>query len=238
MAMEDSSAGRLIGALVAPGKTFRSIAERPTWAVPLVVLVLLSAVLGFVSSKRTDYREVITQTVRARGRDVSEAQLEPQIEMMEKAGPAISAAGAPVAVVLVTLLAALLYWLAFKLMGSDFPYQSSLAVTLYASMPAVVSLLLSIPVILSKESIGYDDLKRSGGGTFLQSNLAFLAAEDAPGWLTALYASVDFFSLWSLVLTVIGFRAVTRLSAKAVTATAVVVWLVFVAVRVGFAALR
>jgi Yip1 domain len=237
MTMESSSFGRLLGALVSPGKTFLSIAERPTWAVPLVVLMLASAVVGFVTAERTDYRDVITQTVREKGRDVPEAQLEPQIEMMEKAGPAISAAGAPVAVVVFTLLAALFYWVAFKLLGSDFPYKSSLSVTLYAAMPAVVSLLLSIPVILSKETIGYEDMKRSGGA-FLQSNLAFLAPEGAPGWLAALYASVDFFSLWSLVLTVIGFRAVTRLSTKAVTVTAVVIWLLFVGVRVGLAALR
>jgi len=235
--MENSSFGRLIGVLIAPGKTFRSIAERPTWAVPLVVLLLLSAVVGYVTAKRTDYRDVITQTVREKGRDVPEAQLEPQIQMMEKAGPAISAVGAPVVVLLITLVVALLYWVAFKLLGGDFPYKTSLSVTLYAAAPAVVSLLLSIPVILSKESIGYQDMKRTGG-SFLQSNLAFLAPEGAPGWLAALYASVDFFSLWSLVLTVIGFRAVTRLSTKAVTATAVVVWLLLVGVRVGLAALR
>jgi hypothetical protein len=236
--MENSGFGRLIGVLVSPGKTFQSIAERPTWAAPLVVLILLSAVVGYMTAQRTDYRDVITQSVREKGRDVSEAQLEPQIEMMEKAGPYISAGGAPVAVVLITLIVALLYWVGFKLLGGDFSFKSSFSVTLYASMPAVVSLLLSIPVILSKESIGYADMKRSGGGSFLQSNLSFLAPEDAPGWLAALYASVDFFSLWSLVLTVIGFRAVTRLSMKAVTITAVVIWLLLVGVRVGLASLR
>ena len=236
--MENSSFGRLIGALVAPGKTFRSIAERPTWAVALVVLILAAAAVGFVTAKRTDYRDVITQSVREKGRDVPAAQLEPQIEMMEKAGPAISAAGAPLVVVVLTLVAALIYWIVFKLLGGDFPYKSSFAVTLYAGMPAVVSLLLSIPVILSRETITYADMKQSGGGSFLQSNLAFLAPEGAPSWLAALYASVDFFSLWGLVLTVIGFKAVSRLSTKAVTATAVVIWLLFVGVRVGLAALR
>jgi hypothetical protein len=235
--MENSSFGRLFGVLFSPGKTFRSIAEQPTWAVPLVVLLVLSAAVGYVTSARTDYRDVITQSVRESGRDVTEAQLEPQIEMMEKAGPAISAAGAPVVVAILTLLAALLYWIAFKLMGGDFPYKSSLSVSLYAGMPAAVSMLLSIPVILSKESIGHADMQR-GGGSFLQSNLAFLAPEDAPGWLTALYASIDFFSLWGLVLTIIGFKAVSRLSTQAVAITAVVIWLLFVAVRMGFGALQ
>jgi hypothetical protein len=235
--MENSSFGRLFGVLFAPGKTFRSIAERPTWAAPLVVVLLLAAVVGYVTSARTDYRDVFTQSVREKGQDVTEAQLEPQIEMMEKAGPAISAVGAPVVVAILSLFAALLYWIAFKLMGGDFSYKSSLSVTLYSGMPTAVSMLLSIPVILSKESIGYADIQR-GGGTFLQSNLAFLAPEDAPAWLTAVYASLDFFSLWGLVLAILGFKAVSRLSTQAVTATVVVIWLLFVGVRVGLATLQ
>jgi len=235
--MENSSFGRLIGVLVAPGKTFRSIAERPTWAVALLVLLIASAAIGFVTAQRTDYRDVITQSVREKGRDVPEAQLEPQIEMMEKAGPAISAVGAPVVVAVITLIVALLYWVAFKLLGSDFSYKSGLSVTLHASMPAVMSLLLSIPVILSKESIGYTDMKRSGGGTFLQSNLAFLAPEDAPSWLTALLASLDFFSLWGLVLSVIGFRAVSGKPTRSVAITVIAIWLILVAIRVGWVAI-
>jgi hypothetical protein len=39
----DSGFGRLIGVLVSPGKTFESIARRPTWLVPLLVLVAVGA---------------------------------------------------------------------------------------------------------------------------------------------------------------------------------------------------
>jgi hypothetical protein len=236
--MENSSFGRLLGVLFAPGKTFRSIAERPTWLVALLVLAVASAAVGYVAAQRTDYRDVMIQSARAKGGDVDEARMEPGIEMMEKAGPAISAVTTPVFVTLVVLIAALLYWLAFKLVGSDFSYKSSLSVTLYAGVPAILSLLLSIPVILSKESITYADVKQSGGGSFLQSNLAFLAPEDAPSWLTALYGSLDFFALWGLVLSIIGYRALSRKPTGTVTVTVFVIWLIFVGVRVGLAAFR
>src|SRR4029453_15340994 len=65
--MENSGFGRLIGVLVSPGKTFQSIAERPTWALPLVVLLFLSAVIGYVTAQRTDYRDVVTQRGREKG---------------------------------------------------------------------------------------------------------------------------------------------------------------------------
>jgi hypothetical protein len=234
--MESSSFGRLFGVLFSPGKTFRSIAERPTWAVALLTLMLACALVGFVSGQRTDYRDVIIESSRDKGQDVNEAQMEPAIEMMEKAGPAIGAVTTPLIVAGLVLIVALLYWVAFKLLGSDFSYKSSLAVSLHASMPAVVSLLLSIPVILSRSTITYADMKKSGG-TFLRSNLAFLAPEDAPSWLTALYASLDFFSLWGLALSIIGYRALSRKPTQSVAITVIVIWLIFVALRVGWAAI-
>jgi hypothetical protein len=233
-ALEDSAFGRLVGVLVSPVKTFRSIAARPTWGAALATLVIAITLLGFVSASRTDYRDVMTRSAAASGRDVPADMLERQVTFMEKAGKWFSLAGSVVVVVL-TLFSALLYWIFFKLLGGDFSYKSSFSVVLHAGMPVVVSTLLSLPVILSRTRLGYDDVK---SGSFLQSNLAFLAPEGARAWVTALYASADFFAVWSLILSVIGFKAVSRLSTQAVAVTVVVISLLFVAVRVGLAALR
>lgn len=232
--MDDSSFGRLFGVLFSPGKTFRSIAERPTWLVALLVLMLATAAVWYVAGSRMDFRDVITEGARQTGKEVPAEQLETQIEVMEKAGRYIYAGSVPLVVGFFTLLTALVYWLAFKLLGSDFSYKSSLSTILYASMPLVVSFLLSLPVILSKPSLGFQDVKT---GTFLASNLAFLAPEDAPAWVTAALASLDFFGLWSLALTIIGFRAVSRKPTQSVAVTVIVVWLIFVGIRVGWAAL-
>ncbi|HSS50499.1 MAG TPA: YIP1 family protein, partial [Thermoanaerobaculia bacterium] len=229
MAMEDSSFGRLLGALVSPGKTFRSIAERPTWAAAFLVLLVASGAVAYVVGLRTDYRDVIVQSVKEKGRDIPEAQLEPQINMMEKAGAAISGISVPLVIALVTLLAALFYWVAFKLLGADFSYKSSLAVCLHAGLPGVISALLTLPVVLSHATLGYADVK---SGVFLKSNLAFLAPQDAKAWVTALYASADFFSLWSLVLSIIGYKALSRLTTKPVAMVTILIWLLFIGVRV------
>jgi hypothetical protein len=231
--MESSSFGRLVGVLVSPGKTFRSIAERPTWAVALVVILLVIGVVWYLAGTRTDYQDVMTQTFEQRGRDVPPAQVEQQVEFMEKAGPLINAISRPVVTALLLLFSAVVSWLIFKLLGSEFSYRSALAVTVHASMPYVVSQLLSLPVILSRASLGFDDLKT---GSFLQSNLAFLAPADAPTWQLAALASLDFFGLWGLVLSIIGYRAVSRLSTQAVAITMIVLWLVFVGIGVGLAA--
>jgi hypothetical protein len=232
--MENSSFGRLLGVLVAPGKTFRSIAERPTWGVATLVLLLTMGLVWFVAGQRIDFRDTITQSVRQSGRDVPEAQLEPQIEMMEKAGPYIYGLAVPVVTLIFSLIGALIYWVVFKLLGGDFSYKSSFAVTVHAAMPIVVAALLSLPVVLSKGSLGFSDLKT---GTLLASNLGFLAPEGAPAWGTAALSSLDFFGLWTLVLTIVGYKAVSRRSTQAVAATVILIWLLFVGIRVGWAAL-
>jgi hypothetical protein len=232
--MHDSSFGRLIGALVSPGRTFASIARRPTWVAPLLVLGLASGLLWYLAGLRTDYRDVLTKSVEQSGREVPEEQLEPQIEFMEKAGPLVAAVATPLVILLIALIVALLYWIAFKLLGSDFSYKASLSTILHASMPQAVAALLSIPVVLGKESLGYEDTEK---GSFLTSNLAFLAPEEGAKWITALLAGVDFFSLWALAITIIGFRAVSRLPTRTVAATAIVFWLVFLGLQVGWVAL-
>lgn len=232
--MENSSFGRLLGVLVAPGKTFRSIAERPTWLVPLLVLLLVIGAVWYLAGQRTDYQDVMTKTLQQSGREMPPEQVEQQIEIMEKAGPLINAISRPLVTAVLLLFSAVVSWLVFKLLGSDFSYRSALAVTVHTTMPYVVGLLLSIPVILSRTSLGFDDLKT---GTFLQSNLAFLAPEDAPTWQFAALASLDFFAIWGLVLSIIGYRAVSRLSTQAVAITMIVLWLVFVGIGVGLAAM-
>lgn len=232
--MENSSFGRLFGVLFAPGKTFRSIAERPTWLVALLALMIVTGGVWYVAGSRIDFRETIPESIRQSGKEVPQEQLEPQIEFMEKFGSYLYGFSVPFVVAFFCLFFALIYWLAFKLLGSEFSYKSSLSVALYASVPVLVSALLSLPVILSKPSLGFNDIKT---GSFLASNLAFLAPEDAPNWVIAALASLDFFSLWSLVLTIVGFRAVSRLSTQAVATTAIVIWLIGVGLRVGWAAL-
>ncbi len=102
-------------------------------------------------------------------------------------------------------------------------------------MHGVIAALLTLPVVLNHSTLGYADMKT---GTFLQSNLAFLAPENAKAWLVALYASADFFTLWTLVLSILGYKALSRLTTKPVAAVVILVTLLFIGVRVGLAALR
>ena len=75
----------------------------------------------------------------------------------------------------------------FNLFGGQLRYKTSLSVVSYATMPAVLMALLSIPVILSRPELEMTQLQ---SGRVLASNLAFLAPEDASPRLVALLGSL------------------------------------------------
>src|SRR5215212_7677584 len=90
--MKDSSWGRLIGALVAPGETFRSIAERPTWLPPLLILVLLGVAVGYVVQMKVDPEEMVRGQAGMFGAEVPQAEIDKAVESVENRSAAAKAA--------------------------------------------------------------------------------------------------------------------------------------------------
>lgn len=230
--MYESGFGRLIGVLISPRKTFEAIARHPTWVAPLLTLLVVIGAVGYLSAGRTDWEDVMRGQFAQSDQEIPPDIIDQQIAFMEKSGTVISLFGG-VWPVLLGLIGAALFLLAFRLLGSELDFVSSLAVMLNSCMPYIVAALLSVPVILSKATIGFEDVR---SGSFLTSNLAFLAGEDTSPVLRALLARVDFFSLWTLVLLIVGYHVVARVSTKTAAAVVIGLWLVQVAITVGWTA--
>lgn len=227
--MENSSFGRLIGVLVAPAKTFRSIAERPTWGVAMVVFVLCLAATSILLFQKADFGELMREQMATRGQEVP-----PNAEGMEgfmKGCAIIGAIGVPL--ILVMGVAAI--YLVFNLMGGQLNYKTSLSVVLHAAMPAALSSLLSIPILLARESLTMQEVQ---SGRVLQSNLSFLAPEDAGPRLITLLSALDFFSIWSLILSILGLHIAARVSKAKAASIVILLWVVVVLLLVGLAGLR
>jgi hypothetical protein len=232
--MENSSFGRLIGVLVAPEKTFRSIAERPTWVVALVVLTLFAVGVGLLATAKIDMEDVIRTRIEQSNRELSEAEMDQAIEIGERfryVGPAVAVIIAPIMFVIM----AAVFLLAINLLGGSLTFKSSLSTSLYGLVPSgVVSGLLAIPVILSKAEI---DAEMAQGGRFLASSLAYLAPEETSPVMLSLLGSVDIFSIWALVLLTMGYSIVGNVSKQTWATVTVVLWLAWIGIKVGFTAL-
>jgi len=226
--MESSSFGRVIGALVSPGKTFRSIAERPTWVVALLVLMAAALAASLVISPRVDWVEAIQQG--AQGREIPADQLDMAVQVTK----IITLVSPLIFLPLGVLFVALVMWMAFKVVGGELTYKTSLATTAHGFLPSVVGSLIGIIVVLGRGSV---DLQQLQSNTLVASNLAVLAPEDSGAALVALLSSLDFFSLWALVLFIIGYKAAARVSTGMATGVVVSLWVVWVLVKVGLASL-
>lgn len=232
--MEQSSFGRLVGVLVSPAKTFKAIAEKPTWAVALLVLVGLGLLVGVMMSGKMDWAEITRDSMEARGQEIPEDQMEGIIDFQEKFGPMMMIGGSLVGTPVVFALLALVFMVLFKMLGGELTFVRSFSVILHGLMPRAVLALLSIPVVLGKDEFGFEELKDS---SVLVSNLGTFAPDDAGAGLVALLSSFDLFSIWAMVLLVIGFSTVAKVSRGAAAGGVVGLWLVYVLGKVGLSAL-
>lgn len=232
------SLSRLVSVLWAPTATFEKIRERPTWAVALVVFLILGGVLGYLAVEKIDadaqralMEETFEERMGLRG-DALEEQVDQAMAWNERIAPWTPLFGIVFAV-FAYLITALLFWVAFKLAGGEVGFPQSFSTTLHGFVPLALSALIAIPVVLGQESIDPEAAQR---GQFLASNLSFLAPEDASSVVVSLLGSLDLFTVWSVILLVIGYSVVARVSKGTTAAIVGAAWLVWIGIKAGLAA--
>ena len=231
--MADSGAGRIVGVLTAPVKTFRAIAERPTWVAALIAVVVVSTLSTVVIFQRVD-RDAFRQQVSAQMERRGQAPNEKALDMAEKFMTCLPAIGIVVAVGFDFAAAGLLL-VASNLLGGAINYRTSLSVVLHAVMPFVLAGLLQIPIAFGRGAIDLQEMQRNGG--LLPSSLAALAPADAGPVLLALLGSVDLFTLWTVALLILGFHLAAKVSKGVAAATVLSLWAILILLKVGAAAL-
>lgn len=233
--MADTSASRIVGVLFSPTKTFQAIAQRPTWALALALMLLLGAISGSVMTRRLDFEQITRDSFAERSVTPDEAQIEQAVAMQEKLAPIFGIVNPVLFGAAFFFVGALIFAVVFRLLGGDLSYKSSLSTYVHGFLPTAVAGLLNLPVILRRETLQMDEVM--AGGNLLASNLGFLATEDTTPVIKALLGSVDAFNLWVIVLLTIGYSTVAGTSRKSAAIGVVVLWLVAVGIKVGLVAL-
>lgn len=230
-ALTDTAWGRLAGVLTSPVQTFRSIADRPTWGVALLVTSLLfvaSQVVVFQKIDPDSIRQAMTQQLEEQGREMSDEQIDQMLDIQLKVGLGCNVVLWPVLLLAVSGVLLVLV----NLVGGELGFQRALAVTVHGMVPLAVLFVLTMVVALGRGEIDFEEVRQGG---LVASNLSFLAPEGASPFVTALLAGIDLFSLWSVALLVVGLAVVSGISYGAATAVVVPLWALLV---VGLAALQ
>jgi Yip1-like protein len=230
----DNSLGRVAGALWKPRETFASIAARPTWAVALLVIVAASTLVTVLWIPKIDVAEMVRDRIASSGQSVPADRIESAVALMSRLKWAMFLGPVLILQPIVIAGAAFVFYLVFRVVGSEQSYRQSLGVTVHAFLPLAIASLLAVPILLGRDSLSTEEVM-SGG--VLASNLGFLAPEDASPAIRALLQSLDFFTLWTVILLFVGYRQSSRLSKTSVAISVVCVWGLWVLLRMGLASL-
>jgi Yip1 domain len=228
-AASDSALARLPGVFFSPVRTFESIARRPTWLAPLILWTAMSVGVTATLLPKIDYEQLTRQAMQNKGQTVSEDRMASIVEQQKKFGGIFGWVFGVASPAGVSLLVALVLWGAFKAFGWDARFSQAFGATAHAYLPGVLKAAFLLFLITRQETVNPQAM-----GDLLHSNLGFLVPRDSSKPLHSLLQSLDIFSLWSLCLFVIGFAAAAKVRRGAAAGVIVTLWLVAVAIGVGW----
>jgi hypothetical protein len=235
----DGSFARIFGVLFSPKPTFESIVRRPTWILPLILLVCVSVGVIFTFSQRVGWRDFMIRQDQQNSRtqkqmeSMTAEQRENMINTQTKVAPIFTYVAVIVGPFIAAVVVAAVLMLAFNLIsGTRIGFVPSLAIVSYSWVPGIIGALLGILILFLKDpsTVDLEHLVASNGGAFL--------ADDSAKWLVTLLTAFDLFVFWNMILMAFGFSAADpkKISFGKALGTVVGVWFIYVLVKVGLVA--
>jgi hypothetical protein len=234
-----SSVGRVFGVLFDPKPTFDSIAQRSSWVLPLLTLIVLLTVVAALVGQRVGWSQVVEKQIASSPRAQQQMEQVPperkqQVAATQEKFTAIAYyVGGPVFTVIGAVVVAALLLAIFNIMaGSKVGFSTSLGIVAHSWMPYAISALLAMVILFIKDPSTIDVQN------IVASNPGALLADGSPKWLVSLLTSLDLFTFWVLILQAIGFRATNpkKISFGMALGCVVGLWIIWVLAKVGLAA--
>jgi hypothetical protein len=225
---------RIAGALFAPADTFEDIARKPDIIAPLLFLLVIGYVATFVIMPIMDWDAVVTQQadqMRERNPNLSDSDVDRMSRMTRSMGQVMGYVGPLLGAIWWLIIAGVLL-LAFRLFGGEGNFKQAFSATLYAWLP--LTILSIVTTIVARARGAFDPTQAA---TLVKSNPAFVVDMKEQPVLFSLLSSIDLFTIWTVILLIFGFAALSRTSKGKSAAIVISLWLVAIVVKVGFAAL-
>jgi hypothetical protein len=231
-----SPIGRIIGVFTSPKQTFASIAEKPSWIAPMLLMMILAVIVGSLLNSKMNWAQYIRHKAEENPRfeqlsdDKKDEAIAGQVKFWSASSYVIGAIATPISI----LIFAAIYMAAFNLFsGAGVSFGQSFAITTHAFLPTVIVSVLSM-IILPLKAYGDVDPE-----SIVATSLKAYLPETAPKPLLAVGGSLELFWIWCLVLIAIGFSAANPRKVKPGTAFGIVfgLWAVWILAKVAWAAI-
>jgi hypothetical protein len=206
----DNPIGRIIGVIVNPKQTFASIVARPTWIVPLIIMIILSVVTIFTFSQKVGWRIFMihqdeqSERFQKQTADMSQEKKDEIVDTQVAVASKFAYVSGVLIPIIAALIAAGVLMLGFIVVTGERPtFSQSMGIVTHAWVgPGIIAGLLGILVIFLKDpsTVDLNALVASNVGAFLP--------DESAKWMKTLLGGIDIFSLWSVLLVAFGFSAV------------------------------
>jgi len=135
-------------------------------------------------------------------------------------------------VVCLFVIVAAVLLLAFRLFGGAGTFRQAFSIVTYAWIPRVVYSVILTLIIAIKGTADVNDIP-----TLVRSNPAFLVDLAYHPLLFSFLSTFDIFTLWTVVLLIIGFAYMSRFTKARSAAIILSIWAFITVVKLGFAAM-
>jgi hypothetical protein len=200
---------RLTGVFFEPGKAFADIAERPTWFVPLLLIILATVAFYVTYGQHIGWRSFVQDQIdnnasmQRQMQNLSPEQRQQSMAVQEKFMPIVYEVGPVIGMPLLYLFSSLiLLGIASGLMSAGVKFKQIFAIECYAGLVGIVAKALGIVVMFLKNPEQFNLMN-----PLAFNPAAFMDQKTASKFIYTLAMGCDLFTIWALILTVIGLKA-------------------------------
>jgi hypothetical protein len=200
--------GRITGVLTDPKKAFADIAARPSWILPVVLMIAVGLAFIYIFTTKIGWDRYFHQIAETNSRmQQMDAQArENAIQMQSKFAPIGGYVFAVIGPVLTALIVGGVLVLLCKIGGAALKFKQTFAISAWAMLPRVIAGILALVVMFIKNPEDFN----------LQNPLAFnLGAfmEPPPNsgkFIYSLATSIDLFTIWTILLLAVAISVAAR----------------------------
>ncbi len=214
--------GRIIGIFTSPGETFKSIDQKSMWLVPFLITVILMIGLGFYTM------DIVMQDQIAglEARDLPEEQMEAALSLMQ--GP-MKYFG-----IIINIVFILISWLVFAgillfgcntILGGEGKFKNVFSVVAWSYLVMMLGGVIKTFLIVSKGT-------SQGVTTSLALLLPMPGIVEKASLLYRFLSRLDIFTIWQIVLWIIGLAVVYRFSTKKIANFVLSLWALYIVIAV------
>lgn len=220
---ELSAVQRIMGMYFSPRRIFEYLREKPKWLVPFILICLVAMVSNFLAKDIAiqEQKERVLMSDR-----IPDEQKDAIIERIESSasGPQayIQHAATPVVIfIILSVVAAIFLFFGNMLFGGQASFRQMLSMYAHAGVIALPAAIVKVPLMLSQQSLR------------VYTNLAILLPADAEQtFLHRLLSKFDLFTIWEVVLLIIGISAIYRFSTGKASTIVLILWALWIVLSV------